>query len=461
MKDRTKGCSVVSAAAAVLLFSPIPLFAGNFFSDLGDTLKDAGNTVAEQATELSKELGITDDASAPQKQTAKSGEKKKSGQPAASGKTEAAQPAQTCADWDKKVDPLVDGERALHVYPTDDAALHAKWEKSYQEAKSVKSALAESGFSTSDCGKLRASLGTLDRYMANYEAIRVQQDTAVAEAAAVQGQIVFSSKPLDPENPGSLSASFTAGDYIYGLILAKKSWAKVYETNNNGNIRVDVSIDGKKIHAQFVNLQKPEYMQRDYLVFDIAPEVSQMTAYSDSHIIYGKSTATLQQGPNELSYHLGQLAPGKHTVQFSVDYFGRNYAKGSFTVEGQNYTAYATLHNQIAKGVADSVTLPPAKMENPALAKEMRALLEKAGWKDIYRINIVDKDWWIDRVSGGDSAVQSRHMAAAALAKGADGNYYFKKCTFHQDKLLSGGFGPLYLSHQGDKVPVAADKIDM
>ena len=71
----------------------------------------------------------------------------------------------------------------------------------------------------------------------------------------------------------------------------------------------------------------------------------------------------------------------------------------------------------------------------------------------------MDKDWWIDRVSGGDSPVKSRHIAAAALARDADG-YYYKVCTFHQDKLLTGGFGELYLSHQGDRVPIPEANID-
>jgi len=99
-------------------------------------------------------------------------------------------------------------------------------------------------------------------------------------------------------------------------------------------------------------------------------------------------------------------------------------------------------------------------MANKKMAAEMKALLENAGWSNIHRINIVDKDWWLDRVAGGNSMVKSRHMAAAALAKGDDGNYFYRVCTFHQDRLLSGGFGKLYLSHQGDKVPVPKKNID-
>ncbi|MCZ7586692.1 MAG: hypothetical protein M5R36_27000 [Deltaproteobacteria bacterium] len=59
------------------------------------------------------------------------------------------------------------------------------------------------------------------------------------------------------------------------------------------------------------------------------------------------------------------------------------------------------------------------------------------------KLHIVDKDWWLDRVAGGNSMIQSRHMAAAAAYKDADGKYYYKTCTFHEYRLLTGGFGPL------------------
>jgi hypothetical protein len=184
-----------------------------------------------------------------------------------------------------------------------------------------------------------------------------------------------------------------------------------------------------------------------------------MTAYENPERVYGLSTATMRQGPNELTHHLSQLRPGEHTMSFDITYFGTTWAAGSFTIGGDDFDSYAGLHEEIAEAVAGAVTLPPAQKTDKAMAAEMEALLENAGWDDIHRINIVDKDWWIDRVAGGDSAVKSRHIAAAALARDGDG-YYYKICTFHQDRLLTGGFGELYLSHQGDRVPVPEANID-
>lgn len=146
-------------------------------------------------------------------------------------------------------------------------------------------------------------------------------------------------------------------------------------------------------------------------------------------------------------------------MQLQIQYFGTIWAKGEFTIEGADFKPYADLHAKIAGAVSQAVTLPEAKMVNKSLADEMKALLGNAGWSNIHRINIVDKDWWINRTSGGNSPVKSRHIAAAALAKDG-GGYYYKVCTFQQDRLISGGFGKLYLSHQGAKVPVPARNIN-
>jgi hypothetical protein len=71
----------------------------------------------------------------------------------------------------------------------------------------------------------------------------------------------------------------------------------------------------------------------------------------------------------------------------------------------------------------------------------------------------VDKDWWIDRVAGGNSAEKSRHIAAAALSKDGNG-YFYKKVTFHKDRLITGGYGPLYISHTGDRIEILEENID-
>ncbi|MBU1568171.1 MAG: hypothetical protein KJ630_21425 [Proteobacteria bacterium] len=104
--------------------------------------------------------------------------------------------------------------------------------------------------------------------------------------------------------------------------------------------------------------------------------------------------------------------------------------------------------------------MPAAKMTNISLQNEMIAELKNRGWSNVRRLVIVDKDWWNDLVSGGNSPVKSRHIAAAAAAKAADGSYYYCRVTFHQQKLASGGFGKLALTRTGEKKTILEVNID-
>lgn len=193
----------------------------------------------------------------------------------------------------------------------------------------------------------------------------------------------------------------------------------------------------KKASTELTRAMPPCYAGRDWLPLEVAPAPGQMKAYSDPALEYGKSTAAMRQGPMELSHQLSTLGPGKHTMDFLIRNYGKTYAQGSFTIEGQDFTSYAELNKTAAKAVDASAILPRAKQQDGWMAAKMKLLLNKAGWPEIYRLNILDKDWWINRVSGGDSPISSRHMAAAVMAH--DGQVYsYKICTFQQPRLITG-----------------------
>ena len=183
-------------------------------------------------------------------------------------------------------------------------------------------------------------------------------------------------------------------------------------------------------------------MKAKSLRVDVAPDPALMTAYKDPGLAWGAGHKNLKVGPEAYTFFLGQLSPGRHSVVLRDFDFGSSQSTGTFTVEGSDYAAYAKLHEQMKGAVAASATFPEARMRNSALESEMKKLLENAGWKGIRRLAIVDKDWWIDRVAGGDSPVESRHLDAAAEACDTQGCYY-KVCTFHQRSLIGGGFGRL------------------
>ena len=274
---------------------------------------------------------------------------------------------------------------------------------------------------------------------------------AVPLPARGAGKVVFSTKPIDPASPTALATSFKAGERIYALMQWDRPLAETYPGKDQVMIRFE--IDGQPVHYQYLTFRNKALLKERFLRIDVAPDPAAMTAYRDPGIEWGSGHKNLKVGPEAYTFFLGQLTPGRHTVVLRDFDFGSSKATGTFTVDGSDYAAYAKLHEQMKGAVAASATFPEARMKDAALESGMRKLLENAGWRGIRRLVIVDKDWWIDRVAGGDSPVESRHLDAAAEACDGNGCYY-KVCTFHQRSLIGGGFGRLELTHQGDRKPL-------
>ena len=361
----------------------------------------------------------------------------------------------SCEEWRQKLEQFMGGDKGLMAYATEDMQLIKEWRIVYDEAgETLKD------YPQGLCNSADSAAKYVQQKLSEFEQIDAAATQKMAADKADKGEIVFSASPIS--DPGNVvpQSEFKTGDYIYGIIRLVKPWSEIYNQKKGFNVRIDVKIDGKKIHAQFVTIKSSDYSARNWLVFNIAPKPSELKAYSDENIEYGKSTPTTIQGPNEMTYHLGALSPGRHQLEFSMYYYGKTWAAGEFSIEGNGFDHYAKLHEKIAKGVVAARTMPAAQMQNSGLEEKMTALLKEAGWDNVYRLNIVDKDWWIERVNGGNTPVKARYMAAAAMTRKADGSYCYKKCTFHQDKLITGAFGELYLSFQGDEVPINKENID-
>lgn len=361
-----------------------------------------------------------------------------------------------CQAWVEKLTPYTEGDQALYNYMTSDADLLKKGKVRYDQAAQDRAQLADLNLPEGACPRLAGTVRLLDQYMANFEALYTQHQQKAAAAQAIKGAVLFAKHPIDPANPQNLTDAFNAGDYIYALIQSKKSFEEIFKT---GWIRIDVTLDGKPIHAQFIKLHQPDDRARQTLAFEIAPAPENMTAYSNPDIEYGVSKANLKQGPQEMCLHLSKLGPGQHIVSLVVKHYGKIYAQGQFTLQGDDYQFYAALHKQAQAAMAQSVHLPRARMENPDLEASMRDLLQKAGWSNIHRLNIVDKNWWLDRISGGDSPIKSRHIDAAVLAKDDQG-YFYKKVRFQQDRLITGDWSKLYIVHTFDRVHMPEENID-
>jgi hypothetical protein len=283
----------------------------------------------------------------------------------------------------------------------------------------------------------------------------------LACACAQAGQIVFSKQPIDPANPTNLTTVFKAGDPIYALFIADSPWRALLKAQDRTEAKVMVFMEAPSGEDnQYITMKTPAAIDSKTLLLDIAPEPTRMRTYSDPAYEYGEGRGYRKIGPIAFTYTLGQLKPGKHEIAFSAKYFGDTFAAGKITIEGPDFATYTALHEQLKNAASANALMPEAKMVDKAMEATMRKLLANAGWPAVIRLVIVDKDWWLDRASGGNSPIVSRHIEAAAAAKDADGSYFYKHCTFHQRKLISGGFGPLELTKQGVKRKISAANIN-
>jgi hypothetical protein len=279
------------------------------------------------------------------------------------------------------------------------------------------------------------------------------QKAPAAQGAVGNGKILFSKTPIDPANPQNLTTQFRSGDSIYGLIQAEKSWREIYKTGNKSELGLMIVMAiGENQTYQYITLKKNEYIDSKQLVLDIAPAPDKMTAYRNPDIQFGEGKGNRKIGPIAFTYELAQLPAGKHRVQFFVKNYDEMPAQGELEIEGSDFKFYADLHAKV-KTASDSVaTLPPVGMVNKSLEAEMRKLLENAGWSNIRRIVIVDKDWWLEEG-------RSRYLNVAAAAKGNDGQCYWCNLQFTQVKLISGAWGPLELTKTGIKRSIAEANI--
>jgi len=282
-------------------------------------------------------------------------------------------------------------------------------------------------------------------------------NTRKTEQPSAQTLSVFSTSPIDTQSPGTSVTSFKAGDHIYGLLRSEKSWKQ--QVGGSNYLIIWFYIDGKKKSYKSVGLQRDELLNQNYFVLDIAPAPALMSNYNDPDIIFPEVKGD-KFGPELFSRYLGELSPGKHTVKIEVKAYNKVYASGSFTVEGSDFSSYTALHDSIKNKAGQLVTMPKEGWNNPPLAAKLEAILQKHGWPQIQRLLIVDKDWWIDRVAGGDSAIKSRHIAAAAAARGTDGKLFYQVLTFEQAILLNGEWGKLDLSYSGEKKPLPEENLN-
>ncbi len=267
----------------------------------------------------------------------------------------------------------------------------------------------------------------------------------------------FSKSPIDPNNLSQAVTMFEAGDPIYGILKTKTSWKKA---TGESYILIYLHVDGKQKAYKSVNMMRADLYNSNYFIIDIAPEPDKMVNYTDQDINWPEKNG-YKFGPELFTKIISELSPGSHRVKLEVKSYGKVHAAAEFTIKGDNYSSYAKRLADIRAGAGKNQKMPRAGMTDMAMQKKMINILKNKGWPKIERLVIVDKDWWIDRKSGGNSRIVSRHIEAAAAAKDSDGSYYFRHVTFHEQKLLTGGWAPLELTNTGKKKAIPKNNIHL
>ena len=280
------------------------------------------------------------------------------------------------------------------------------------------------------------------------------------------GKVIFSSSPIDLKNPVAQTASFKAGDPIYGAVVLSASIKSLCGANASTNatkeaLELNYHVDNTYIDTGFLTARGPFFAEAMVFPLDVAPEPARMTAYRDPNLEYRKFGQN-RDGAMNFSEALGGLAAGAHTFKIEVLACSRPIASGSFRIEGASFAHYAQLVPALRGEETKSVGMSAPKKNDPALSAAMLKAMQASSsdaWKDpIIRIVILDPDWFIERhpISG---AILFRYIRAEVAVKGRDGKCSFHKlCTFKQD-YVGGRFAATRYDGHGDRQALSCENV--
>jgi len=268
-----------------------------------------------------------------------------------------------------------------------------------------------------------------------------------------RGKVVFSTKPIDLANPRDLTTSFKSGDFIYAAALMDDKWYKLFDLESPRGkeyLELKMTVDGEMDFASL--MLRNEAMDRKALVIDIVPEPARMTAYSDPNLVYQDSYSQhTKGGPMQFTMMLSKLPGGTHKVQFVV-YRYKDLAVGEFTIKGNTFQNYESLHTRLAGAETKNVVMPKPGMKDRGLEGAMRALVEKSRYEgfqgDILSVVVQDKEWNIQRheLTG---AVMFRYIRAAVAVKGKDGKCRLITLVNFKQEFFGNEFQKLQLDGWG------------
>lgn len=267
---------------------------------------------------------------------------------------------------------------------------------------------------------------------------------------------ICSSSPINPSSPPAGQLDFKAGEKIYCMLRVDTTWRETLDKGAPG-LLTHFYIDGTKKIYRYIGFNRADLFTVNHFLLDIAPDPAKMSNYTDRDIQFPVKDG-IRFGPEMFTLYLSELAPGKHSIRVTVESFAQVRAEAEFQIEGSDYSGYGALHRSIKGAAGQMEMMPRVGMTDKALENQMRQLLANAGFGGLLRLFIVDKDWWLDRSSGGASPVVSRHIAAA-VAVNQGGSCAFSVETFYQPRLISGAWGRLEVRGRGQKKPIPCENV--
>lgn len=293
------------------------------------------------------------------------------------------------------------------------------------------------------------------------------------------GNIVFSSVPIDPAKPASLSGSFKVGDRIYAAAYLGKTVKALSGNPQATKVYSEIS---------FRRVQKPQYsyqqaseqfidysavtlsgamLEKNVLTFEILPRIDGMTSYGTPEMQYKKFGKTAD-GPVKIAESFAKLESGRQTIVFKVKINYQDAATGDFTLEGSDYAKFSALAEEYRKAevgqAAAGAEMPKAAKSDRKLEAEMIAALQSSQtYKDrmkgrILRLVIIDPDWMTRRhpISG---AILHRYIRAAAAIKDPSGECRVWNLITYQQDYVGGRFQKTRFDGVGDATPIRCENV--
>jgi hypothetical protein len=268
------------------------------------------------------------------------------------------------------------------------------------------------------------------------------------------GEIIFSKKLIDPNNPSDLTTQFQAGEHIYAVAFFPKDISGMRGRENPK--KVDIEIFLYELKPPLYDYQQPSEaqmefgtlhvsgssLQNKYLIMDIVPNKDEITSYGNNDLVYNKFGKDYD-GPVKYSKAIGKLTPGEHTIIVKVNINYQFVAEGKFVIKGDDFSFYSTFAKELNESVDNlkmkDAVMPKAAMKNKKLENEMIAAFKKSQiYKDrikgeVIHLVIIDPDWMIRR-NQLTGVILHRYIRAAVAVKNADGTCtVWQLVTFQQD----------------------------